>query len=32
MKNKWMICHPDSPQAAKGAYVGITGVNLTLHI
>jgi len=32
MKNKWMVCHPDSPQAAKGAYVGITGENLTLKI
>ncbi len=32
MKNKWLICHPDSPQAAKGAYVGIEGKNLTLQI
>lgn len=32
MKNKWLICHPDSPQAAKGAYIGITGENLTLKI
>ncbi len=30
MKNKWLVCHPDSPQAAKGAYIGITGENLTL--
>ena len=32
MKNKWMVCHPDSPQAAKGAYQGITGENILLHI
>lgn len=32
MQNKWLICHPDSPQAEKGAFVGITGENLTLRI
>ncbi len=32
MRNKWLICHPDSPQAAKGAYIGITGENITLKI
>ena len=32
MKNKWMLCHPDSPQAQKGAFVGIHGENLELHI
>ncbi|MBQ2062373.1 MAG: DUF4867 family protein [Oscillospiraceae bacterium] len=32
MKNKWLICHPDSPQAAKGAFAGIEGENLTLKI
>ena len=32
MRNKWLICHPDSPQAQKGAFVGITGENLTLTI
>jgi len=26
-KNKWMICHPDSPAAANGAFPGITGSN-----
>ena len=31
MRNKWLLCHPDSPQAAKGAYVGILGENLRLH-
>lgn len=28
MRNKWMICHPDSPQAVKGAFIGIQGENL----
>ena len=32
MRNKWMTCHPDSPQREKGAFVGITGENLTLKI
>ena len=32
MQNKWLLCHPDSPQAQKGAFVGITGENLTLKI
>ena len=32
MQNKWLLCHSDSPQAEKGAFVGITGENLTLKI
>ena len=32
MRNKWLLCHPDSPQAAKGAYVGIDGENISLNI
>ena len=32
MTNKWLLCHPDSPQAAKGAFVGIIGENLTLKL
>ena len=32
MVNKWMVCHPDSPQAQKGAFVGIRGENLKLII
>ena len=32
MRNKWLLCHPDSPQAQNGAFVGITGENLTLAI
>lgn len=27
-KNKWLIAHPDSPEAQEGAYVGIQGENL----
>lgn len=32
MRNKWMTCHPDSPQKEKGAFAGIFGENLTLKI
>ena len=32
MRNKWMTCHPDSPQREKGAFVGIRGDNLDLKI
>jgi hypothetical protein len=32
MKNKWLLCHPDSPQARKGAFVGIKGENLRLSM
>ena len=32
MRNKWLICHPDSPQAEKGAFVGIRGRNLSLAL
>lgn len=32
MRGKWMLCHPDSPQALKGAFIGISGENLTLKI
>jgi hypothetical protein len=28
MQNKWLYAHPSSPQASKGAYVGLTGENL----
>lgn len=30
MRGKWMVCHPDSPQAQRGAYVGISGENIEL--
>ena len=32
MRGKWLLCHGESPQAAKGAYVAIRGENLTLSI
>ena len=32
MVNKWMLCHPDSPQAQKGAFVGIDGENIRLRL
>ena len=32
MRNKWLTCHPDSPQKEKGAFVGIHGENITLKV
>ena len=32
MQNKWLLCHPDSPQAKNGAHIGISGENITLSI
>lgn len=32
MRNKWLTCHPDSPQALNGAFVGIRGENLRLAL
>ena len=32
MRNKWLTCHPDSPQAQQGAFQGIRGENLILKI
>lgn len=32
MKNKWLTCHKDSPQAGLGAFQGISGENITLKI
>ncbi len=26
--NKWLLAHPDAPEAKEGAYVGITGKNI----
>ena len=28
--NKWLLAHPDSPEAKQGAYIGLKGENLTL--
>ena len=25
--NKWLLAHPDAPEAKDGAYVGLTGEN-----
>ncbi|MDR3354756.1 MAG: DUF4867 family protein [Synergistaceae bacterium] len=27
-KNKWLLAHPDSPEAKQGAYVGLSGDNI----
>lgn len=32
MRGKWLTCHPDSPQARKGAFAGISGTNIDLKI
>ena len=32
MRNKWLTCHPDSPQAENGAFIGISGENLSLKL
>lgn len=32
MRGKWLIAHGDSPQAGAGAYVGILGENIQLHM
>ena len=32
MRGKWMTCHADSPQAQRGAFIGISGENLKLEI
>ena len=29
-RNKWLIAHPDSPEAKQGAYVGVDGENIKL--
>lgn len=28
--NKWLLAHPESPEAAQGAYIGLTGQNIDL--
>lgn len=30
-RNKWLLAHPDSSEAADGAYVGLTGRNLDVN-
>lgn len=29
-RNKWLIAHPESPEAGQGAFVGLTGNNVTV--
>lgn len=29
-RNKWLLAHPDSEEAAQGAYVGLTGENIDI--
>lgn len=29
--NKWLLAHPDSAEAAQGAYIGLTGKNIDLN-
>jgi len=29
-RNKWLLAHADSPEAKQGAFVGLSGVNLTV--
>ena len=30
-KNKWLLSHPDAPEAEQGAYIGLTGTNIDLE-
>ena len=29
-RNKWLLAHPDSSEAASGAYIGLTGENIDI--
>ena len=29
-RNKWLLAHPDAPEAATGAHIGLVGENITL--
>ena len=29
-RNKWLLAHPESPEAGSGAYIGLTGENIDL--
>ena len=29
-RNKWLLAHPESDEAAAGAYIGLTGENIDL--
>ena len=30
-RNKWLLAHPESSEAAQGAWVGLTGRNIDLQ-
>lgn len=30
-RNKWLLAHPDSAEAGRGAYVGLKGINLDIQ-
>ena len=30
--NKWLLAHPDSAEAAQGAYIGLTGENIDISL
>ncbi|MDR2434797.1 MAG: DUF4867 family protein [Treponema sp.] len=30
-RNKWLLAHPESPEAGEGAYVGLTGKNIDVR-
>ena len=29
-RNKWLLAHPETSEAAQGAYIGITGENIDI--
>ena len=29
-RNKWLLAHPDSSEAASGAHIGLSGVNIDI--
>lgn len=29
-RNKWLLAHPEAPEAAQGAHIGLTGENITI--
>ena len=29
-RNKWLLAHPESREAAAGAYIGLTGENIDI--
>lgn len=31
MKNKWLICHKESPAVSRGGFIGITGNNININ-